>query len=104
MVATNILDEEIFIRQKYLLAQKNTHNGNNFRINLSYAEIVYTITIRCMTTHLNLNLKFKFYSCVMHPTLIVYTPSVYVKFTFLGLVLVVVVVNCIKQELASNEF
>ena len=81
MVATNILDEEIFIRQKYLLAQKNTHNGNNFRINLSYAEIVYTITIRCMTIHLNLNLKFKFCSYILHSIVIVYILSVYIRFT-----------------------
>ena len=37
-------------------------------INLLYTDSVYTFTIGCMTTNLNLNLKFKIYSYIMYPS------------------------------------
>ena len=89
----------------WLLAQKKMHSESNFNtyknmwkkeenkykqicinfimINFLYTDSVYTFTIRCMTHNLNLNLKLKFCVCVIYPIIIVYTPSVYIRFTLI---------------------
>ena len=42
---------------------------------------VYTVSVRWMRTMQNLNFKFKFCTHVMNLTVIIYTLSVYIKFT-----------------------
>ena len=67
-----------------------------FWINFSYTDSVYTFIIRYMMHNLNLNLKFKFYICVMYSTVIIYILLIYIILTLIY-ILYFICMACIIQ-------
>ena len=73
----NILRKNIWGGKSHCQEELNTHVRC-----IKKKELIWLYTLSWYMTHnSNLNLKFKFYRCVVHPTVIISTLSVYIRFT-----------------------